>query len=181
MKFDEEYDIVHVDEKWFNEDKVDRAYLLLDGEEPPPRDRKSKRFIPKMMFLAAIELWPLTETYMAMRASVNRKKGTLCSRNVAYVDRPLYKHYIIEEVIPDIKAKWPASEHGKTIFIQQDNATPRVPVSGPDVVAAGTSEGWNIRLLFQSPNSPDLNVLDLGYSPRSSAFSTASRRAALRT
>ncbi|KAG6949232.1 hypothetical protein JG687_00015005 [Phytophthora cactorum] len=74
-----------------------------------------------------------------MRASVNRKKGTLCSRNVAYVDRPLYKHYIIEEVIPDIKAKWPASEHGKTIFIQQDNATPRVPVSGPDVVAAGTS------------------------------------------
>ncbi|RAW36762.1 hypothetical protein PC110_g6959 [Phytophthora cactorum] len=116
-----------------------------------------------------------------MRASVNRKKGTLCSRNVAYVDRPLYKHYIIEEVIPDIKAKWPASEHGKTIFIQQDNATPRVPVSGPDVVAAGTSEGWNIRLLFQSPNSPDLNMLDLGYSPRSSAFSTASRRAALRT
>ncbi|KAG3060057.1 hypothetical protein PC121_g13674 [Phytophthora cactorum] len=170
MKFDEEYDIVHVDEKWFNEDKVDRAYLLLDGEEPPPRDRKSKRFIPKMMFLAAVA-----------RPSVNRKKGTLCSRNVAYVDRPLYKHYIIEEVIPDIKAKWPASEHGKTIFIQQDNATPRVPVSGPDVVAAGTSEGWNIRLLFQSPNSPDLNVLDLGYSPRSSAFSTASRRAALRT
>ncbi|KAG2854987.1 hypothetical protein PC113_g12828 [Phytophthora cactorum] len=54
MKFDEEYDIVHVDEKWFNEDKVDRAYLLLDGEEPPPRDRKSKRFIPKMMFLAAV-------------------------------------------------------------------------------------------------------------------------------
>ncbi|KAG2837343.1 hypothetical protein PC112_g4932 [Phytophthora cactorum] len=116
MKFDEEYDIVHVDEKWFNEDKVDRAYLLLDGEEPPPRDRKSKRFIPKMMFLAAVA-----------RPSVNRKKGTLCSRNVAYVDRPLYKHYIIEEVIPDIKAKWPASEHGKTIFIQQDNATPRVP------------------------------------------------------
>ncbi|KAG2788834.1 hypothetical protein PC116_g9974 [Phytophthora cactorum] len=29
MKFDEGYDVVHVDEKWFNEDKDDRAYLLL--------------------------------------------------------------------------------------------------------------------------------------------------------
>ncbi|KAG3085557.1 hypothetical protein PI125_g19193 [Phytophthora idaei] len=133
------------------------------------------------MFDGKIGMWPLTETYVAMRASVNRKKGTLCTRNVAYVDRPLYKHYIIEKVIPDIKAKWPASEHGKTIFIQQDNATPRVPVSRPDVVAVGTSDGWNIRLLFQPPNSPDLNVLDLGYSPRSSVFSTTSRRAALRT
>ncbi|KAG2788180.1 hypothetical protein PC129_g9915 [Phytophthora cactorum] len=52
MKFDEGY--VYVDEKWFNEDKDDRAYLLLDGEEPPPRGRKSKRFILKTMFLAAV-------------------------------------------------------------------------------------------------------------------------------
>ena len=30
-------------------------------------------------------------------------------------------------------------------------------------MAAGTSEGRNIRLLLQPPNSPDLNVLDLGF------------------
>jgi len=36
-------------------------------------------------------------------------------------------------------------------------------VNDPDVVRAGTSDGWNIRLLCQPPNSPDLNVLDLGY------------------
>ncbi|KAG6976244.1 hypothetical protein JG688_00001592 [Phytophthora aleatoria] len=29
MKFDEGYEVVHVDEKWFNEDKDDRAYVLL--------------------------------------------------------------------------------------------------------------------------------------------------------
>ncbi|KAG3200868.1 hypothetical protein PC128_g4254 [Phytophthora cactorum] len=115
------------------------------------------------MFDGKIGLWPLAETYVAMRGSVKRKKGTICSRNVASVDRPLHKHYIIEEVIPAIKAKWPASERGRTIYIQQDNATPHVSVSEPDVVAAGTSDGWNIRLLFQPPNSPDLNVLDLRF------------------
>ncbi|GMF24317.1 unnamed protein product [Phytophthora fragariaefolia] len=111
MKFDGGYDVVYIDEKWFNEDKDDRAYLLFDGEKPPPRDRKSKRFNPKTMFLAAE----------------------------------------------------PAQDRGRTILIQQDNATPHVPPSGPEVVAAGTADGGNIRLLFQPPNSPDLNVLDLGF------------------
>ncbi|KAG3136913.1 hypothetical protein PI126_g17609 [Phytophthora idaei] len=122
MKFDEGYDVVHVDEKWFNEDKDDRAYLLLDGEEPPPRDRKSKRFIPKMMFLAAVArprfdestgtmfdgkigMWPLTETYVAMRASVNRKKGTLCTRNVAddeNLDEDTLNMQALDDALDDI-------------------------------------------------------------------------------
>ncbi|GMF45366.1 unnamed protein product [Phytophthora fragariaefolia] len=122
MQFDGGYDVVHIDEKWFNEDKEDRADLLLDGEKPPPRDRKSKRFIPKTMFLAAVArprfdhntgamfdgkigLWPLTETFVAKRDRVHRKKVTVSTRNVAAVDRPLYKHYIIDHVIPVIKAK----------------------------------------------------------------------------
>jgi hypothetical protein len=54
LTFDPGYDVVHVDEKWFNEDKDDRAYFLLDSEVPPPRSRKSKWFIPKTMFLAAV-------------------------------------------------------------------------------------------------------------------------------
>ena len=32
-----------------------------------------------------------------------------------------------------------------------------------EVVEAGTSDGWNIHVMCQPPNSPDLNVLDLGY------------------
>lgn len=48
------YNIVHVDEKWFNEDVDKKTYYLLDGEEPPHRQRKSKRFIGKTMFLAAV-------------------------------------------------------------------------------------------------------------------------------
>ena len=30
-------------------------------------------------------------------------------------------------------------------------------------MAAGTADGWNIKLLNQPPNSPDTNILDLGF------------------
>ncbi|KAG2970196.1 hypothetical protein PC120_g26610 [Phytophthora cactorum] len=54
LEFESMDNVVHVDEKWFYEDKDKRSYLLFPGEEPPHRTRKSKRFIPKTMFLAAV-------------------------------------------------------------------------------------------------------------------------------
>jgi hypothetical protein len=54
LVFEPMFDVVHVDEKWFNADKDKRSYLLLDGEAPPQRSRQSKRFIPKTMFRAAV-------------------------------------------------------------------------------------------------------------------------------
>jgi hypothetical protein len=53
-QFEGMYDVVHIDEKWFNEDVDGRTYLLLPDEEAPQRHRRSKRFIPKTMFLAAV-------------------------------------------------------------------------------------------------------------------------------
>ncbi|OWY98030.1 Mar9 Transposase [Phytophthora megakarya] len=44
---------VHIYEKWFNDDVDGRSYLLLPDEEPPQRRRRSKRHMPKTMFLAA--------------------------------------------------------------------------------------------------------------------------------
>lgn len=52
LHFECMHDVVHIDEKWFNEDKVSRRYLLLEDETAPLRSRKSKNFIPKTMFLA---------------------------------------------------------------------------------------------------------------------------------
>ena len=57
-------------------------------------------------------------------------------------------------------ASWKKNE---VIYVQQDNAKPHVPIDDPDVVRAGTSDGWNIQLICQPPNSPDLNILDPGY------------------
>ncbi|ETV93673.1 hypothetical protein H310_12440 [Aphanomyces invadans] len=48
------WDVVHLDEKWFNADKDRRKVYLVDGEEVKPRGCKSKRFLPKVMFLCAV-------------------------------------------------------------------------------------------------------------------------------
>ncbi|ETV97618.1 hypothetical protein H310_09514 [Aphanomyces invadans] len=55
---------------------------------------------------------------------------------------------LIDNVIPAIKAKWPAGDT-KHVRIQQDNAKPHVPPMDPRIVAAA--------------KAMDLNVLDLGF------------------
>ncbi|KAF0749686.1 hypothetical protein AaE_006962 [Aphanomyces astaci] len=77
------------------------------------------------------------------------------------VTRETYKKMLIEQVIPAIRCKWPSTET-KTIKIQQDNARPHVPPVDPDVVAACKDQGWGMEVVFKPPNSPDMNVLDLG-------------------
>ncbi|GMF40947.1 unnamed protein product [Phytophthora fragariaefolia] len=54
LEFEPMHNVVHVDEKWFYSDRDKRSYLVLEGEEPPPRLWKSKRFVPKTMFLTAL-------------------------------------------------------------------------------------------------------------------------------
>lgn len=51
------------------------------------------------------------------------------------------------------------------IYIQQDNAKTHINVDDPTFVEAAQAcrYGWDIRLTCQPPNSPDLNVLDLGF------------------
>ncbi|XP_074283773.1 uncharacterized protein LOC141608310 [Silene latifolia] len=65
------------------------------------------------------------------------------------------------KILPAIKAKWPANA-SKTIFIQKDNTRPHISNLDPDFRAATTSDGFDIHLVFQPPNSPDLNINDLG-------------------
>ncbi|KAL4172790.1 hypothetical protein KRP22_007952 [Phytophthora ramorum] len=54
MDFETMEDVIHVDEKWFNEDKNKRTYIVFEGGAPPTRSRRSKNFISKTMFLAAV-------------------------------------------------------------------------------------------------------------------------------
>lgn len=48
-------------------------------------------------------------------------------------------------------------------IIQQDNAKTHVAPNDPAFIEAVEATGLDIRLLQQPPNSPDLNVLDLGF------------------
>jgi hypothetical protein len=102
-------------------------------------------------------------TCEAQRTSKLRPKGPLQTKNIPSINRVVYKQFLLEKVIPSIKEKWPVGQKRMTIRIQQDNAKPHIPADDSDVIAACYSDGWNIELVFQPPNSPDFNVLDLGY------------------
>src|SRR5690242_8698016 len=122
-------DVVHVDEKWFNMTKVKKTFYLGSTESIPHRQCKSKTFIEKIMFLAAVarprwdtfrnktfdgklSMWPFITVELAQRASKHRKKGTLITKPVN-VTRKEYSDFIINKVIPAIKAKWPRQSSGR--------------------------------------------------------------------
>lgn len=170
---------VHVDEKWFYMTKVKTNYYLVPEETAPLRHCKSKRFIVKVMFLAAVArprydphrktmfdgkigIWPIVVRKPAKRNSKNRPKGTLVTEPIE-VTREIYKSLILEKVIPAIKQTWPKGSKGMNIIVQQDNARPHNIFDEKSIVEAGSNDGWNISLKYQPPNSPDFNALDLGF------------------
>ena len=69
---------------------------------------------------------------------------------------------LIEKVLLAIRAKWP---HGTkdVIFIQQDNGKPHIDPNDPEFLEVASSDGFNINLSCQPPNSLDMNVLNLGF------------------
>jgi hypothetical protein len=73
------------------------------------------------------------------------------------------REYLVKHVLPAIKSKWPLSDRWNTIYIQQDNEKTHVNCDDPTVVAAAMEGNWDIRMVFQPPNSPDMNILDLGW------------------
>jgi hypothetical protein len=170
--------MVHVDEKWFYLAKINQKIYLVPGETGPTRPMHSKRFIPKVMFLAAVAeprtnvvtgerfdgkigIWPFVEIRPAARKSKNRPKGSPITHSIL-VTREVYRKTIVERVIPAIKAVWPGPI-SEPIRIQQDNARPHALVADAEVTLVGKEGGWDIDLVNQPASSPDLNVLDLGY------------------
>ncbi|VFQ83711.1 unnamed protein product [Cuscuta campestris] len=159
--------------------KTSQRFYLLPEEVDPYRTCKSKRFITKVMFLCVVGkslfddngvvLWDgkigifhFTETVEAKRRSKNRAKGVLEVKPIKAVTKQVIKDMLINKVIPAIQEKWPRNL-SKNIHIQQNNARPHIQGLDSEFVAAGNTNGFHITLGNQPPNSPDLNVLDLGF------------------
>ncbi|KAF7147220.1 hypothetical protein RHSIM_Rhsim03G0157600 [Rhododendron simsii] len=174
------YNYVHIDEKWFFMTKESERYYLLPHENEPLRTCKSKHFITKVMFLAAVArprfdttrnqefsgkigIFPFTYKEPAKRTSKNRVAGTLETKVVVSVTKEIIRKCLIEKVLPAIRAKWPRGNGIETILIQQDNARPHIREFDAEFLEEASKDGFDIRLSFQPPNSPDLNVLDLGF------------------
>ncbi|ETV91596.1 hypothetical protein H310_13846 [Aphanomyces invadans] len=111
------------------------------------------------LFDGKVGMWPFVRMTPAARNSRNRPAGTLVPSLVS-VDGSVYREYILTKVVPAIKAVFPSSN--KRVLLQHDNATPHGAVSDADLASVST-DGWVFSFRRQPPNSPDLNVLDLGF------------------
>ncbi|KAK1359207.1 hypothetical protein POM88_043681 [Heracleum sosnowskyi] len=72
------------------------------------------------------------------------------------------KVFDLEKIIPAIKAKRP-SDFNNHIFIQQDNVRPHISDNDEDFIKVAQDGEFYITLANQPPNSPDLNINDLGF------------------
>jgi hypothetical protein len=181
MQYDPSLLEVHIDEKWFFlTEKGQRTYVTKD-ELAPVRRVKNKLHITKVMFMCAVArprfnndgnctfdgkigMWPIVKMEAAQRSSNNRPRGTLITKpvNVTY---QVYISFIINKLLPAIKAKFPR-QHNPFLHIglQHDNAPSHFGMDDPYWKAAINQETfWKFHLKEQPANSPDTNVLDLGF------------------
>lgn len=179
--YKDQFDTVHVDESWFYLERITNEIWVIDGiVVPDAPSTHHKSHIDKVMFLVAmarprtfadgtsfdgkVGIWDLTEMVAAQRNSKNRPAGTmeLKSKNM---DADFYYHLFTKDggVFQSIKEKMPWLSD-KIVYIQQDGAKPH---SGHGVIerlqTAGSVNGWRFRMKTQPAQSPDLNILDLGF------------------
>ena len=128
----------------------------------PYFDRNRNRY-----FDGKLGLWPYVEEVVARRTSANRIAGTKELKPILKVDREATRKMMIENLLPAIKEKMPRQfgEDGVTwIQIQQDNVRPHVSEDDASfLLACSQLEGLKVTVTPQPANSPDLNVLDLGF------------------
>ncbi|KAM3283351.1 hypothetical protein P3S67_026996 [Capsicum chacoense] len=115
------------------------------------------------LFSGKIGIFSFVVKEPAKRNSKNRTAGTMETKPIQSVTKDITRACLIEKVLPAIRAKWPASDSNNPIFLQQDNARPHIGNNDLEFIEAARQDGFDIRLCFQPSNSPDLNVLDLGF------------------
>jgi hypothetical protein len=180
-RFRDFFDFVHIDEKWFYlYQKSERVYLLPE-EDDPIRTCKNKNYIPRLMFITVVArprfrdgecifdgkigCFPFVTYEPAMRgnAATGRVRGDLIMKPIQNITRDVIRDFMINKILPAIRAKWPREDVRSPIYIQQDNAPTHLKVDDPLFCEAAKQHGFDFRIISQPPNSPDFNILDLGF------------------
>ena len=81
------------------------------------------------------------------------------------VTKEVYRDLLISKLIPAIVEKWPSRDRqSRTTFIQQDGAKKHIHEDDKEFNNALMEQNIDTVLYVQTPNSPDVNLLDLGFS-----------------
>jgi hypothetical protein len=115
------------------------------------------------VFDGKIGCFPLVTIEHAIRDSPYRLRGEEVIKPIQSITRDVIREFMINKVLPAIRAKWPREDAHKPIYIQQDNAPTHLKVDDPQFCQFAKQDGFDIRLVCQPANSPDFNVLDLGF------------------
>ena len=167
---------VHVDEKWFFMILVKGVLLLFPEDELPPTFAQHKNNIVRVMFLCAvgkpqlrpdgtrmnglIACIPFTEFVTAQRSSKHRPRGTIEEKPIP-VDSKVYRE-AMTKVFSLIQKRF-KDKKGELITVQHDGATSHNGHGNKEFFdSLGQKGGWNIVMVTQSAQSPDLNILDIG-------------------
>ena len=186
-------DRIHVDEKWFFLTREKERYLLHHGGKKPKCCVKHKSHIMKVMFLCAVVrprfntslnawwdgklgIWPIGDWEPVQRKSKNQPKGMLVWKN-KIMTKEVYRDLLITKLIPAIMEKWPICDQNlRKIFIQQDGAKNHIHEDEKLLNDALEENGVDAELYTQSANSPDVNLLDLGFFRAIQSFNDAALR-----
>ena len=189
-KYQDMHDHIHLDEKWFFLTQEKEHYLLLSDEKNQKHCVKHKSHITKVMFLCAVArpclnpsanswwdrklgIWPIGDWEPAKWRSKNRPKGMLVWKNKT-VTRYVYRDLLISKLIPAILEKWPRRDRmSRTIYIHQDSAKNHVHEDDKEFNNALMEQDIDAKLYTQTPNSPDVNLLDLGFCRAIQSFNNA--------
>ena len=107
-------------------------------------------------------IWPIGDWEPAKWGSKNRPKD-------------VYRDLHINKLIPAILEKWPRSDRmSRTIYIQQDGAKNHIHEDDEEFNNTLTEQDIDAKLYTQTPNSPDVNLLDLGFFRAIQSFNDAS-------
>ena len=174
-KFKEQRNTIVVDESWFYlfDERVQVRY------EPGkswfvPSTVRHKSHIPKIMFLTdlarpnedegfdgKIGIHRVWKEKVALRRSVNHRRGDVYMAD-CNMDHDLFID-IMKEVIDEIKEKMPWLP-GEPVFVQYDGASPHTSGGVEGILNHhGSTGGWNIKMVQQPAQSPDLNINDLSF------------------
>ncbi|CAM9420748.1 unnamed protein product [Discosporangium mesarthrocarpum] len=161
---------------WFYVMKDGKGIYLHPEEDAPKLPRaQNKRFITKVMFLAAVArprmisdgvwfngkfcIWPIADTVSAMRSSKNHKKGTIMLKPVT-VNEERYKELMIDKASPQSRRECLDHQVTRSSCSRMVQSRTR---GGGGMEAIQAKAGDSIILETQPANSPDLNVNDLRF------------------
>ena len=110
-----------------------------------------------------LRIWPIGDWEPAKQGSKNRPKGTLVWKNKA-VTKEVYHELLISKLLPAIVEKWPQMDWlSRKILIQQDGAKSHISADDDEFKEVLIDQNITVELYTQAANSPDVNLLDLGF------------------